>query len=156
MAYDKRDRKLSSRDYEYAKKISRLDFKGEKNPMYKKSIYTVWVEKYGVDLANKMYHDYKRKRKGKKRTDTVWNKGKKCPQLSAAMKGKHHSEEVKKKIKEGNEKKIISEKTKRKQSASMKGKYKDYTWIHYNQQTKFISKQELQKFLNDGWKQGRK
>lgn len=155
MAYDKRDRKVSSRDYEYAKKISRLDMKGEKNPMYKKPIYIIWEEKYGKEIADNKRKQFKENKKGKKRTDIVWNKGKKCPQL-ATMRGKHHSEETKNKIKIGNENKIISEKTKNKQSISMKGKYKGYIWIHANKQTKFIPEQDLQKFTQNGWSKGRK
>jgi hypothetical protein len=155
MAYDKQNRKVSSRDYAYAKEISRLDMNGEKNPMYKKTIYDIWEEKYGKEIANVKRLQNKQKRKGKKRTDIVWNKGKKCPQL-ATMKGKHHSEETKLKIKKGNEKKIVSEKTKNKQRLSMKGKYKEYIWIHDNSQTKFIPKYDLQKFIQYGWNKGRK
>lgn len=33
--------------------------KGENNPMYGKSFYVVWVEKYGVEEANKKYNKWK-------------------------------------------------------------------------------------------------
>jgi hypothetical protein len=43
-------------------KIS-LARKGEKNSMYKKSLYSVWIDKYGVEVANEMMTAYKEKMK---------------------------------------------------------------------------------------------
>ena len=58
------------------------DYSGDKNPMYGKSVYDVWVEKYGVDIANiKLIQ--RKERGGKSQI------GKKHP----------HSEETKEKIK---------------------------------------------------------
>jgi len=32
--------------------MSKIDFSGNKNPMYGKSVYNIWVEKYGVKIAD--------------------------------------------------------------------------------------------------------
>jgi hypothetical protein len=45
---------------------------GEKNPMFDKTIYEVWNIKYGKEIADKKYNDWKQNHKGK----IPWNKGK--------------------------------------------------------------------------------
>lgn len=55
-----------NRDYsvykteEYRQKISKLS-KGNNNPMYGKSFYDVWVEKYGKEIADEKMIEYKKK-----------------------------------------------------------------------------------------------
>lgn len=55
-----------NRDYsvykteEFRQKISKLT-KGKNNPMYGKSIYDVWVENYGKDIANEKMLEFKKK-----------------------------------------------------------------------------------------------
>lgn len=39
---------------------------GNKNPMYGKSFYDVWVEKYGLEEANRKLEEYKNKKRKKK------------------------------------------------------------------------------------------
>jgi hypothetical protein len=57
---------VKDRDYsnykteEFRQKISKLT-KGENNPMYGKSVYNVWVERYGKEIANKKMIEYKKK-----------------------------------------------------------------------------------------------
>jgi hypothetical protein len=57
---------VKDRDYsnykteEFRQKISKLT-KGENNPMYGKSIYDVWVENYGKDIADKKMLEFKKK-----------------------------------------------------------------------------------------------
>jgi hypothetical protein len=57
---------VEGRDYsvyktdEFKQKISKIN-KGENNPMFGKSVYDVWVEKYGLEVANKKLIDYKEK-----------------------------------------------------------------------------------------------
>jgi hypothetical protein len=38
-------------------------FSGDKNPMYGKSVYSIWVDKYGEDIANDKLEKTKRKQK---------------------------------------------------------------------------------------------
>jgi hypothetical protein len=45
---------------DFRNKISKLS-SGENNPMFGKSFYSVWVEKYGVDIADDKMKDYKNK-----------------------------------------------------------------------------------------------
>ena len=45
--------KLSSREYENIKCIFIESLSGEGNGMYKKSVYDLWIEKYGIEEANK-------------------------------------------------------------------------------------------------------
>lgn len=55
-----------NRDYsvyrteEFKQKISKLS-KGKNNPMYGKTLYGVWFEKYGKEIADKKMLDYKKK-----------------------------------------------------------------------------------------------
>jgi len=51
MSYSRKDMGVY-KTKEYKEKMSKLT-KGENNPMYGRSIFDVWVEKYGVDEANK-------------------------------------------------------------------------------------------------------
>lgn len=57
---------INGRDYsvykteEFRQKISKLS-KGNNNPMYGKSVYDVWVEKYGKKIADEKMVDYKKK-----------------------------------------------------------------------------------------------
>ena len=34
---------------------------GDKNPMYGKDLYGIWLEKYGKDTADKLYEKWKKK-----------------------------------------------------------------------------------------------
>jgi hypothetical protein len=81
---------------------------------------------------------------------------------SESQKGKRHSEETKQKMRlhhadisgENNPNfgKSPSEETRKKQSESMKGKY----WINNGKNQKRISKDQLQEYLDKGYKLGRK
>ncbi len=57
---------VEGRDYsvyktdDFKQKISKVT-KGENNPMFGKSVYDVWVEKYGLEVANKKLIDLKEK-----------------------------------------------------------------------------------------------
>lgn len=57
---------IDGRDYsvykteEFRQKISKLS-KGNNNPMYGKSVYDVWVEKYGKEIADEKMIEYKKK-----------------------------------------------------------------------------------------------
>ena len=48
-------------------------FKGSKNPMFNKTVYGVWLEKYGKEIADKKMIE----RGNKQKQYVVWNKGKK-------------------------------------------------------------------------------
>jgi hypothetical protein len=56
---ENRDMSVYSTD-EFKEKISKL-VKGKNNPMYGRSVYSVWVEKYGKDIADKKMKDYREK-----------------------------------------------------------------------------------------------
>jgi hypothetical protein len=45
---------------EFKDKMSKVT-KGEKNPMYGKSVYSVWVEKFGKEIADEKMYSYKNK-----------------------------------------------------------------------------------------------
>ena len=45
---------------EFKDKISELN-SGNKNPMYGKSVYDVWVTKYGIEIANHKMEQYRKK-----------------------------------------------------------------------------------------------
>lgn len=72
---DSKSKIIQNRDYskyktdEFRKKLSNLN-KGEKNNMYGKSLYSVWLEKYGKEIANKKMSDFKLKQ-------SILNKGEK-------------------------------------------------------------------------------
>lgn len=59
--------KLKNREFtdEWKNKLkesrSKLDISGKNNPMYGKSVYSVWVEKYGIEEANKRLEQQKEK-----------------------------------------------------------------------------------------------
>jgi hypothetical protein len=63
---ESKNKMVESRDYEvykteeFRKKISNLT-KGENNPMYGKSVYTIWVKKYGKEIADKKLIELKNK-----------------------------------------------------------------------------------------------
>ncbi len=42
---------------EFREKMSSVT-KGKKNPMYGKKVFDIWVEKYGIDIANQKYKEY--------------------------------------------------------------------------------------------------
>jgi len=92
---------------EYSKKMSE-SLSGEKNPMFDKTIYEVWNIKYGKEIADKKYNDWKQNHKGK----IPWNKGK-------TNRGKR-------------------------------------CWIHNNlKKNKLILRENLEKFILDGWTKGK-
>ena len=49
--------------------LGQMDFNGENNPMYGKSIYDVWLEKYGKEEADRKHSEWKIKKSGK----IAWN-----------------------------------------------------------------------------------
>ena len=49
---------------------------GKNNPMYGKSIYSVWVNKYGIEEANKKYEEWKKNSGNGNRGKTTHSKGK--------------------------------------------------------------------------------
>ena len=49
--------------------LGQMNFEGENNPMYGRSMYDVWEEKYGKDEANRKLVEWKEKKSGK----TPWN-----------------------------------------------------------------------------------
>lgn len=50
---------------EESKQKQRNVCSGEKNPMYKKTIYDVWVDKFGKEIADQKLEQYKANKKGK-------------------------------------------------------------------------------------------
>jgi hypothetical protein len=73
--------------------------KGEKNPMFGKSFYEIWLDKYGKEEADKRLESFKNKKRGVKHTESHKNSisksltGEKNP-----FYGKTHSIESKSKI----------------------------------------------------------
>jgi hypothetical protein len=49
--------------------LGQMNFEGENNPMYGRSMYDVWEEKYGKDEADRKLVEWKEKKSGK----TPWN-----------------------------------------------------------------------------------
>lgn len=49
---------------------------GKNNPMYGKSIYSVWVNKYGIEEANKKYEEWKKNSGNGNRGKATHSKGK--------------------------------------------------------------------------------
>ena len=47
---------------EYKQKVS-ANTKGEKNPMYGKRVYDVWISKYGINKAEEMMKEYREKKR---------------------------------------------------------------------------------------------
>lgn len=45
--------------------LGQMDFSGENNPMYGKSIYNIWLDKYGKDEADKRFLKWKENKSGK-------------------------------------------------------------------------------------------
>lgn len=45
--------------------LSQMDFNGENNPMFGKSMYDIWLEKYGKEEADKKHSEWKLKKSGK-------------------------------------------------------------------------------------------
>ena len=79
---------------------------GEKSPMYGKSFYDVWLEKYGKEIADQNFLKYKENLKGR----------------FSGIKGKHLTEETKQKISEANTGKKHSKETKALWSLQRKGR----------------------------------
>ena len=166
----------SSREYEYARYmyISTLNVKGEKNGMFGKG-YKLKGEKngrYHMPISEETLKKYKKpKTKEHKKNLSIAKKGK--PTWNKNKKGlQKHSQETINKIREKNSgennkmfnktpydvwlekfgKEIANEKLKK-----YNEKQKNRTWITNVElnQTKQIKKDELEIYLNAGWKLGR-
>jgi len=103
---------------EQKKKMS-LKLKGEKNPMYGKTYYEIWVEKYGKKEADK-------KQKTKNEKGRIASTGRKLSEeakkkISIKSKGRKHTEEVKKKMSETRKGRKASKETKEKMSKMRTG-----------------------------------
>ncbi len=60
---------FKNRDYDGAKNPfygCGEKIKGEKNPMYGRTFYDVWVEKYGKEIADLKMEEWKQKKRKKK------------------------------------------------------------------------------------------
>jgi hypothetical protein len=94
---EKSKRLISKRTKEEMKKINLC---GKNNSMYKKSVFDIWCQKYGEEIALKLQKERNEKQsrsmigknKGKRRTPETLKK------LSEAHKNKKHSEETKNKM----------------------------------------------------------
>lgn len=75
--------------------IKNGNLKGRNNPMYGKSVLDVWIEKYGLEIANEKWQKMCIKRR-KKRTKPVSEETK--IKIGNARKDKRHSDEAKRKI----------------------------------------------------------
>jgi hypothetical protein len=55
--------------------LAQMDFKGENNPMFGRSMYDIWLEKYGKEEADRKHSEWKLKKSGKvphnKSTDKI-------------------------------------------------------------------------------------
>jgi group I intron endonuclease len=79
------DGTLGYKDSKKTKLKKSKSLSGEKNGMYGKSLYNIWINKYGKEIANKKYLDYCKKTEGR----ISWNKDKKCPQLAGKNNGNY-------------------------------------------------------------------
>ena len=71
-ANDMRTKRSESGKIAYQKGLGIMDLTGENNPMYGKSVKDIWIEKYGLDEANKMWDARYANMKGK----PAWNSNK--------------------------------------------------------------------------------
>jgi group I intron endonuclease len=101
------------------KKKMSLKLKGEKNPMYGKTYYNVWVEKYGKEEADKRQKAKNERAKksmiGKKHSEGAKRK------MSESQKGKKRSKEIRIKMSEDRKGKKASIETKKKLSKMRTG-----------------------------------
>ena len=61
---EKENRKLARKKLELTPEYKEMQIKrvsGEKNPMFKKTVYDIWVKKYGKQIADKKYKSWKDK-----------------------------------------------------------------------------------------------
>ena len=86
-------------------------FKGEKNPMYGKSVYNLWVEKYGKTEAGKRMK--KRNKRAKRSMTGKLLSDESKRKISEKLKGRKMPEELRKKHSKINLGKKASEKTKK-------------------------------------------
>lgn len=93
--------------------------KGEGNPMYGRTPYDIWLEKFGKEIADEKYKNWKDKisigSRGRKTSDETKLK------LSNSLKGRIFSDETIEKMKLSNKGRIVSEETKKKHSELTKG-----------------------------------
>jgi len=84
-------KKLGNKRYEeFIKKIKKSHIdksKGEKNPMFGKSIYSIWLEKNGKKFANKRLKEYKENMSNSLREKKHKMKLFKCPHCGLEGKG---------------------------------------------------------------------
>ena len=127
--------------------IKKTTHKGSDNGMFGKSVYDVWVEKYGIDVANTKIKERNEKikksnigkNKGKHRTEETKQK------LREANTGKHHighphTEETKRKIGDIHRGKTISEEQKTKTVKTITNRYAfKFFWILCDKELNFLS-----------------
>jgi len=105
------------------------DFKGEKSPMYGKSVKNIWIEKYGEEKAEELWKEKNKKiselligkpsgKKGKSLSEESKRK------LSESRKGKKQSVETIQKRAKNNTGKKRTEDIKKKMSEAQKNRYK--------------------------------
>ena len=92
-----------------------------------------------IDATKIALNKLKTKQKISEISKKNWSNSEFRQKTIESMKGKPKSNEHKKKLSEAN-----------------KGKNKDRIWVNKNNDTKFIKKDQLDLFLNKGWKLGRK
>jgi hypothetical protein len=135
MTFNKKYNKIykSARDYSYAKEIFILtiDTKKENNGMYGRSVYDIWVEKFGKEIA-----DIKNLEKNQKISKS--NKGHIVTKKSKQkMKNHIRTEEHKQHLRESLKGHIVSKETRKKQSiaaqnhiVSKETRNKQIPWEH--------------------------
>ena len=173
MTFDKKNKhKISSRDYKYAREVySDRNMSGKNNPMFNKSMYDVWLEKYGEDIANEKYNSWYNHKMEKAYGHTPWNKGKTgCFSEEAIQKisfassgenngmfGKHHKiESIEKMKKPKSEEHKQHLRDNRADIFGEKNPNYNIRYINNGIEVKRIKKEELVFWLNLGWKKGQK
>jgi len=105
--------------------------KGEGNPMFGTHMYKIWVEKYGIEEADKKMEEWKIKMNTQERKDKI----------SKKMKNRVHSKETILKMSKAREGKV----------SNSKGK----VWVSKDFKNAMILKEDLDKYLTIGWIIGR-
>jgi hypothetical protein len=100
---------LSSRDYKYARELHAKNVSGEGNGMFRKSVYDLWIEKYGKIEADKRYYIMTQKLIHTKENNPMY--------------GKNHSNKTKEKIRIKANGRKVTEETRRKMGVSQKERF---------------------------------
>ena len=77
---EQKEKLRKPKSIETKNKLSKIQigkYQAEKNPMYGKSLYDIWMQKYGEEEANERYKKWKECKKGQ----IPWNKGMKNNKL---------------------------------------------------------------------------